>query len=126
MNRRDFIQQAIAMTGLVALLPALAHSEERRRGGGSAAAAPALVLAESKGAQESALNYVVNHADVKDKALQTEKNGVKWVDQKCQNCAFYQKDKETMVGGKKAAPCQLLPNKAVVPSGWCTSWAKKV
>lgn len=126
MNRRSFIQQALAVTGIMAFLPTLARSEERRRGGGAASATvPALTLADPKGAQEAALSYAVNHSDVKDKALQTEKSGVKWADQKCQSCAFYQKDKEAIIGGKKAAPCQLLPNKAVLPSAWCTSWAKK-
>ena len=126
MNRRSFIQRALTITGLIAVLPSILNAEERRRGGGSAAAAaPGLTLADPKGAQESALSYAVSHADVKDKALQTEKSGVKWVDQKCQTCAFYVKDKEATIGGKKAAPCQLLPNKAVLPTAWCNSWAKK-
>lgn len=126
MNRRSFIQQAVALTGLVAILPRLVHAEERRRGGGAAAAAaPSLTLADPKDPQCAALNYVVKHSDIKDKALQTEKSGVKWADQKCLTCAFYQKDKETTVSGKKAAPCQLLPNKAVLPNAWCSSWAKK-
>lgn len=126
MNRRSFIQQTLALTGIIALLPEFLQAEERRRGGGTAtAAAPALVLADPKGAQEMALTYSVTHADVKDKALQTDKSGVKFADQKCQNCAFYVKEKEATVGGKKAAPCQLIPGKAVLPAAWCTSWAKR-
>ena len=125
MNRRSFIQQALTLTGAIALFPILAHSEERRRGGGTAAAAAGLVLIDASDPQAKALNYAPEHSGVKDKSLQTERNGVKWADQKCQGCNFYQKDKEAKVGGKVAAPCQLFANKAVVATGWCSSWAKK-
>jgi hypothetical protein len=128
MNRRSFIQTAITITGAIALFPAIARSEERRRGGGAApaAAAAGLVLVDPKDPQAKALSYVHEHKDIKDKALQTERNGVKWTDQKCNNCNFYQKDKEGKASGKTAAPCQLLANKAVASTGWCTTWAKKV
>jgi hypothetical protein len=127
MNRRSFIQTALTITGAIALLPVMARSEERRRGGGTTpAAAAGLVLIDPKDPQAKALSYVHDHKDIKDKALQTERNGVKWADQKCQNCNFYQKDKEGKASGKTAAPCQLLANKAVTAAGWCTTWAKKV
>lgn len=127
MNRRSFIQQAITVTGAIALFPILAKSEERRRGGGAApAAAAGLVLIDPKDPQAKALNYAHEHKDIKDKALQTDRNGVKWADQKCQGCNFYQKDKEGKASGKAAAPCQLLAGKAVAATGWCSSWAKKI
>ncbi len=127
MKRRDFIQHALTVVGAMALFPTLAQSEERRRGGGATAATAAgLVLVDPKDPQAKALNYVHEHKDIKDKTLQTERNGVKWADQKCQNCNFYQKDKEGKASGKTAAPCQLLANKAVAASGWCSTWAKKV
>ena len=122
MNRRSFIQQALAVTGALALFPVLAKAEERRRGGGSAAPA-GLALVNPKDSQATALNYAEKHSDVKNKALQVDKAGVKWADQKCANCAFY--GKEETINGKKAATCQLFPGKAVVSAGWCTSWAKK-
>lgn len=128
MNRRSFIQTALTITGALALLPIITHAEERRRGGGAAPAATggALVLIDPKDPQAKALSYAHEHKDIKDKALQTERNGVKWADQKCQNCNFYAKDKEGKASGKTAAPCQLLANKAVASTGWCTTWAKKI
>ena len=126
MNRRNFIKSALTVAGAVALFPQLAQSEERRRGGGATAAAAGLTLVDPKDPQAKALNYAHEHKDIKDKALQTERNGVTWTDQKCQGCTFYQKDKEGKASGKTAAPCQLLANKAVTATGWCSSWAKKI
>ena len=124
MNRRSFIQQALTLTGALALFPVLAKSEERRRGGGAATpAAGGVALVSPKDPQAVALNYVEKHSDLKNKTLQTEKSGVKWADQKCLSCSFY--GKETTISGKKAGPCQLFPGKAVLAEGWCASWAKK-
>ena len=102
-----------------------ANSEERKRGGG--AAAPAAVLVDPKDSAAKAVNYVHNNSDVKDAKLQTDRAGVKFKDQKCKACAFYVKDKETSVSGKKAAPCQMpfAAGKFVSTEGWCSSWAKK-
>ncbi|MBC7754168.1 MAG: high-potential iron-sulfur protein [Moraxellaceae bacterium] len=124
MNRRSFIQTALTITGALAFLPLIAKSEERRRGGGAAAAA-GLVLIDPKDSQAKALNYAHEHKDITDKTLQSERSGVKWTDQKCQGCNFYVKEKEGKASGKTAAPCQLLANKAVAATGWCSSWAKK-
>lgn len=124
MNRRSFIQTALTVTGALALFPIIGNSEERRRGGGAAAAA-GLVLIDPKDSQAKALNYAHEHKDIKDKSLQTDRSGVKWIDQNCQGCSFYIKEKEGKASGKTAAPCQLLANKAVTASGWCSSWAKK-
>ncbi len=123
MNRRHFLQSIVAGAGALILLPKLAQAE-RRRGGGAAAASAGLSLIDPKDPQAKALNYAVEHKDIKDKALQTDRSGVKWTDQKCLNCQFYDKTKETTISGKKAGPCQLFPGKAVVQAGWCTSWAK--
>jgi High potential iron-sulfur protein len=125
MNRRNFLQQIVVLSGVAVLFPILAQSEERRRGGG-AAAATGPVLVDPKDPQAVALNYVENHKDLKNKALQVDRSGVKWLDQKCLNCSFYDKTKETKINGKTAAPCQLFPGKSVVQPGWCTTWAKKV
>lgn len=123
MNRRNFIQQALTLGGALVLFPVLANSEERRRGGGAAVTA-SVTLVDPKDPQAVALNYAQAHSEIKNKALQTEKSGVKWADQKCQSCSFY--GKESKIDGKAAAPCQLFPGKAVVSTGWCSSWAKKV
>lgn len=126
MNRRSFFQTAFFALGAAAVLPSLVKAEERRRGGGAAAAAPALVDPKSDGA--IGVKYVHNNKDVKDPALKIERNGVKFADQKCHSCNFYDKSKETTVGGKKAGGCQMpfASGKLVSAEGWCTTWAKKV
>lgn len=125
MNRRSFFQTAFLALGAAVVLPSLVKAEERRRGGGAAAAAPTLV--DPKDAAAKAVNYVHNNKDVKDKTLQTERNGVKFAEQKCHTCNFYDKSKETTVGGKKAGGCQMpfASGKLVSAEGWCTTWAKK-
>lgn len=126
MNRRSFFQTAFTAVGVVALLPVIAGAEERRRGGG-AAAATGLQLVDPNEATAKAVNYVDNIKNVKDAKLKTDRSGVKFAEQHCKGCAFYQKDKEATVAGKKAAPCQMpfAAGKAVSSEGWCTSWAKK-
>lgn len=125
MNRRSFFQAAFVSIGALGLF-SIAQAEERRRGG-SAAAAVTPQLVDPKDAAAKAVNYVTDHAQVSDKALQTERSGVKFNDQHCSGCSFYQKDKEASVSGKKAAPCQMpfAAGKFVVDKAWCSSWAKK-
>lgn len=128
MKRRTFLQGALASAGLISLISSIANSEERRRGAKPAAAgAGAATLVDPKDPAAKAVNYVHKNSEVKDKALTVDRTGVKFKDQKCLNCSFYQKDKESTVAGKKAGPC-LMPfanGKAVAAEGWCTSWAKK-
>ena len=128
MNRRSFFKAAILTVGAVVGYSAIANAEERRRGakpasGGAAAA----TLVDPKDSAAKGVNYAEKHSDVKDVKLQAERAGVKFKDQKCSNCAFYLKDKETTVSGKKAGPCQMpfAANKVVLADAWCTSWAKK-
>lgn len=128
MNRRSFFKAAILTVGAVVGYSAIANAEERRRGakpasGGAAAA----TLVDPKDSAAKGVNYVTKHSDVKDAKLQADRSGVKFKDQKCSNCVFYVKDKETTVSGKKAAPCQMpfAANKVVEADAWCTSWAKK-
>ncbi len=126
MNRRSFFQTSLVAIGALSLFNSFAQAEERRRGGGAAAAAGP-VLVDPKDPAAKAVNYVHNTSEIKDKALQTERTGVKFSEQHCSGCSFYQKDKEASVAGKKAAPCQMpfANGKYVVEKGWCTSWAKK-
>ena len=127
MNRRSFFQVAALTVGALVGYSALARAEERRRGGDAGAGAGAATLVDPKDQAAKAVNYVHNNSEIKDAKLTAERTGVKFKDQKCNGCAFYQKDKEASVGGKKAAPC-LMPfatGKVVSADGWCTSWAKK-
>lgn len=125
MNRRSFFQTLFASASALSLF-SYAQAEERRRGGNTAAPAPAQLI-DPKDPGAKAVSYVHDNKDIKDKALQTERSAVAFKDQRCVTCSFYQKDKETKVGGKTAAPCQMpfATGKVVAERGWCTSWAKK-
>lgn len=125
MNRRSFFQSALTACGAITLFSLQANSEERRRGGGAATAAAPLVDPNDSAAK--AVNYVHDVKSIKDVKLQTERAGVKFKDQNCKNCAFYQNDKEATTSGKKSAPCQMpfAAGKVVAAAGWCSSWAKK-
>lgn len=127
MNRRSFFQTTLTAISAIALFPLIAQSEERKRGGGATAAAPAATLVDPNDPAAKAVSYVHKNKNVKDVKLQTERTGVKFKDQKCQNCAFYQIEKEAKVGGLKAASCQMpfAGGKFVASEGWCSSWAKK-
>jgi hypothetical protein len=114
----------------VALLSSLARGEERRRarGGadakGAAASGPlANPLVDSKDPAAVAMNYVEKHGDLKKAELKTERQGVAFDKQFCNNCSFYKE-----VGsknGSQVGTCQLFANKLVKSEGWCSSWNKK-
>lgn len=125
MNRRSFFQTTLAVFGAIAFFSVHSKSEERKRGGG--AAAPAATLVDPNDPAAKAVNYVHDVKNIKDVKLQTERSGVKFKDQNCNGCAFYQKEKEAMTSGKKSAPCQMpfAAGKVVASAGWCSSWAKK-
>ena len=127
MNRRSFLQTAGVTLGVLTVLPTLALAEERRRGSAAGAAAAPPALVDPKAAAAKAVHYVHNTSDIKDAALKTERNGMKFEAQNCKNCIFYVGDKEITVAGKKAAPCQIpfAAGKVVAAAGWCTTWAKK-
>ncbi len=127
MNRRTFFQAALVTVRAVVGYSVLANAEERRRGGAAPAAGGALPLVDPKDAAAKAVGYVHKNTDQKDSKLMVDRTGVKFKDQHCMNCAFYTKDKETTVNGKKCAPCMMpfAAGKVVTAEGWCTSWAKK-
>ncbi|MBC7740599.1 MAG: high-potential iron-sulfur protein [Bdellovibrionaceae bacterium] len=127
MNRRTFFQSVIATVGAVTVFSSLVEAEERRRGGGTPAASAAPQLVDPKDPAAKAVSYVQKNTEIKDKNLQTDRQGVKFANQKCNGCQFYPKDKEATVAGKKAAPCQLpfAAGRSVVSEGWCSSWAKR-
>ena len=126
MDRRAFIQSTLALAGIATVLPSLLSAEERRRGGGAATATGAS-LVDPKDPAAKAVNYVQNGKEIKDAALKTERAGVKFEKQQCTGCTFYALEKETVVSGKKSAPCQMpfAAGKNVVGTGWCSSWAKR-
>ena len=130
MNRRDFFQLFIGGAGLLTLAttlkPSQLKAEERRRSGGAAAAGPVLVDPAAPAAKQ--VNYVHKHSDMKDKALKVERSGVKWDDQKCTNCSFYQKrDKDNKIGAMAVGGCSMpfASGKVIADAGWCMTWAKK-
>ena len=124
MNRRSFLQSVLFTVGTVSFLSTL-NAEERRRGGSAAAAGP--VLVDPKDPAAKAVNYVEEHSQIKDKALQGDRLGVKFKDQNCANCVFYVTAQESTLGGKKVAPCQMpfAAKKVVLEKAWCSTWAKK-
>ena len=129
MNRRSFFQITLASAAAIVGYSMLANAEERRRGGTPPAdgAAGKLSFMDPNDPGAKAVNYVALNSNMKDAKLQTERSGVKFKDQHCKGCTFYQKDKEASIGGKKGAPCQMpfAAGKAVSAEGWCTSWAKR-
>jgi hypothetical protein len=130
MNRRSFFQISLATAAALVGYSVLANAEERRRGGGAPAggsSSGSVQMVDPKDPAAQAVSYVTVNTQVKDKKLQTERSGVKFKDQHCKGCAFYGKDKEVTVAGKKSAPCQMpfAGGKNVASEGWCTSWAKR-
>ncbi len=124
MNRRSFFQATLLTVGGLIGYSSLVQAE-RRRGGGAEATVPALISPQDSAAK--GVNYVHDIKEIKDVKLQLERSGVKFKDQHCKGCTFYQKDKEATVSGKKAAPCQMpfATGKFVAAEGWCSTWAKK-
>lgn len=133
-SRRDFFKNLVGMVGAGALFPTLLSSvsraaEEKRRGKpGEGAAAGAggdanLPLVQPGVGMAASLNYVHNNKDIKDAKLKTERQGVKFEQQRCQGCMLY--TKVGMKNGEEVGKCQLFANQLVKSSGWCTSWTKK-
>jgi hypothetical protein len=129
MNRRHFFQSMVAGAGLLTVASLFktskASAEERRRGGGAAAAVPKLV--DPKDPSAKGVNYVHKHSDLKDKTLQLDRQGVKWVDQKCKGCSFFVSNGDKKVNGMITGGCSMpfAKDKLVAAEGWCSTWAKK-
>ena len=125
MDRPNFFQSIVVLMAGAVTFPYLAKAEERRRGSAKSNAKPEMVSVSDAAAK--AVNYVEKNTDIKDTKLQTDRAGIKFKDQKCYACAFYMKDKEATVNGKKAGGCQMpfAAGKLVTADGWCSSWAKK-
>ena len=98
-NRRTFILQSIATTGLVAAASAVQ-------------AAP--MVAENDPAA-AGLGYKADATKVDKAKFPKYAAG-----QNCTNCALYQGKAGSASGG-----CPLFAGKEVAGKGWCSAWAKK-
>ena len=117
-SRRDFFKQALGIVGAVAAAPALLKailpSVAR------AEAAPTFVVPGQ--GMAASVGYVEDKTKApKDK--QVDRNGVKFADQKCSNCAIYTKDASGK--GGKCALFSSPPGLLVKDNSWCASWSKK-
>ncbi|MBC7371921.1 MAG: high-potential iron-sulfur protein [Bdellovibrionaceae bacterium] len=132
-SRRQFFTFAGTMLGLAALAPAVltstAFAEERRRARPEGGAAPAaggageLPMAVPGKGPAAAMNYVIDHKDVKDAALKIERGGVPFEKQYCATCNFYTKGASK--NGKEIGKCSVLPANMVEGTAWCSTWSKK-
>lgn len=125
-SRRNFFKVA-AVSGLSLLaVSSIAQAEEKRRakpaaGGGNADLD--LPLVEPGKGMAASLNYQHSHADVKDKALKVDRQGLPFEKQLCSGCMLY-----TAVGKKgkdEVGKCTLFANQLVKANGWCASFSKK-
>jgi hypothetical protein len=127
-SRREFCKigtvaaAVVAGAGVLSTLGQTAQAAEEGRkkkdaGGG------ADQLCDPKAGMPKGMNYQHKHSDVKDAKLKTEKQGVKFDGQFCNNCSFY--TQKTKIKGEDVGACQVLPGCVVASKGWCTSWNKK-
>lgn len=115
MNRRNFLSNitvgAIAFLGLSKFV----NAEEKKKKKADTAAGG---LCDPSKGKAKEIKYFHDHKDVKDASLKTEKMGVKFEQQFCENCVLYKADTKT---------CMLMVGETctVELKGWCQSWAKK-
>ena len=113
MNRRHFMKVLVGALAFVRF----AAAEEKRGGAKADAALPFVKPGEGMAAS---LKYVENATkDWKDAALKIDRMGVKWGQQRCENCALFVKKDD------KSGSCALFANQLVKPTGICASWSKK-
>jgi len=125
-NRREFFKKVIIGAGSVAAAAALPETviAQGRRGKEAAVAGGSdLPLVTPGQGMAASVNYQHKGSDIKDAKLKTDRQGVKFTDQKCANCMLY--TKHAMQGSEEVGKCQLFANQLVKSTGWCTSWAKK-
>ncbi len=127
-SRRSFFVQALGFVSL-GLIGTLANAEEKRRARPAAGAAPADAgplsqpILSPKDQTAVPMNYVEKHADLKKPELKTERGGLAFEKQFCNNCSFYKEvgTKE----GSKVGSCTIFNGKLVKDQAWCSSWNKK-
>lgn len=127
-TRRDFLKFAAVGGASLFAMTAIANAEEKRRAGKPADAAAAggdsaLPLVKPGEGMAAGVNYQDDKAKVKDAALKIDRQGVKFADQKCSNCALYQAAGKK--DGAEVGKCSLFANQLVKANSWCGSWNKK-
>ncbi len=130
-SRRAFFTQvtgALAVGALVKTFPstALAQTKRGARPGsdkGAGSGPLSFPLQDLNNPTAKAVNYVEDHANLKDAKLKIDRQGVKFEDQFCNNCSFYKEVGEKE--GSKVGTCTIFPQKLVKAKAWCSSWNKK-
>lgn len=117
-TRRDFIQTAIAVSGVgvVSSLIGLHANAESRAKKADAAAEPKCV--PGKG-MAGTMNYYPKHADVKEASQKQTRSGVPWEKQFCHNCSLF------TPSGKGEGKCSVITGCTVEADGICTTWTEK-
>ncbi len=110
-SRRDFFKQ---MAGAIVAAPIVMNALTSIK----AFAADAVKFVIPGQGMAASINYVEDKKTAK-KELQIERQGVKFAEQKCMNCAIYTKQDD------KSGKCALFPAEMVKPAAWCSSWSKK-
>lgn len=133
LSRRVFFSRvtgALAVGALVKSLPVSVLAQERRRGrpaeGKATGAKEELSwpLVDPKAPMAKGVSYVEDKAQIKDAKLKTERQGVTFDKQFCDNCSFYKE-----VGkkdGKTVGTCTIFAKQIVLDKAWCQTWNKKV
>ncbi len=126
-SRRQFIKIAAISGASLVAMSGIAQAEEKRRAAkpaaGGASGDAALPFVKVGEGMAASVNYQDKHANVKDKALKVDRQGVKFENQKCSGCMLY-----TSIGkkdGAEAGKCTLFANALVKGDSWCASWSKK-
>lgn len=125
-SRRNFFKVAAVSGFSLLAMTSLVNAQEKRRakpaagGGGGDTDLPLVVPGQGMAAS---VNYQHSHADIKDKSLKVERQGLPFEKQQCSACMLY-----TAVGKKgkdEVGKCTLFANQLVKANGWCASFAKK-
>ena len=126
MNRRTFFVNLASLVG-VAAISSLAGKAlaERKRGGADPAAggAGAVKLLDPNSQPAKAVNYVENHASIKEASLKMARGGVPFEKQFCKGCSFYSNPQT--LNGKEVGNCQIFTGQCVKNDAWCSTWNKK-
>lgn len=118
-SRRQFIKVGVSALAVGAALKTVTAVAQQKRGSGAANGADSNMVDEKSPAAQG-VKYNADITKVKDKAVMIERQGVKFLDQKCSGCGLY-----TGKPGDKTGPCMVFPGKQVAANGFCTSWNKK-
>ncbi|MCX7977704.1 MAG: high-potential iron-sulfur protein [Bdellovibrionaceae bacterium] len=123
MNRREFFVRAGLTVGLATLATLggswVALAEQKKKKGQASGGGSVPLVDPATDPTAKAVNYVHDRKQITKKELMIERQGVKFEQQSCANCSFYQE----VSGGQ--GTCTIFAGKHVKAAGWCTSWNKK-